>query len=300
MKKTRYIWFNNKLVKWSEAKIHLLTHSLHYGSAAFEGIRFYNTEKGPAVFRLKEHTDRFFNSAKVLGMRIPFSKKQIIKSILNLIKINKLKAGYIRPIAFYGYGKMRLSPIGAPINLAIAVWPWGRYLEKDIVKIKTSSFYRLFPQSTVMEAKISGHYFNSILAFLEAKKAGFDEALLLDYKRFVAEGPGENIFMVKNKKIFTPPKGTILPGITRQIIITLANDLGYKVLEKNIKLPELKRADECFFVGTAAEVSPIGQIDRAKIGKGKIGPISKKLKNYYHLVVTGKVRNYWKWLSYVK
>lgn len=299
MKKTRYIWFNNKLVKWDEAKVHLLTHSLHYGSAAFEGIRFYNTERGPAVFRLKEHIDRFLNSAEVLGMKLPFSKNQLIKTTLNLIKKNKIKQGYIRPIAFFGYGKMGLSPIGVPLNVAIAVWPWGRYLEKDIVKVKTSSFCRLFPKSGVMGAKISGHYFNSILATLEAKKFGFDEALLLDYKGFVAEGPGENIFIVKNKKIITPKKRTILPGITRQTVITLAKDLGYKVVEKNIKLPELKRADECFFVGTAAEVSPIGQIDKVKICKGEIGPITRELQELYKLVVTDKIKKYQKWLTYI-
>ncbi len=297
--KTKKIWVDGKFVDWEKAKIHILTHSLHYGGGVFEGIRAYETEKGPAVFRLKEHLKRLFFSSSVLGMKIPFSRKEIEKAIIDLIKINKVKQCYIRPLVIFGYGVMGLYPKKAPINVIISLWTWKKYLGKNL-KVKVSKFIRIHPQSTVVEAKICGHYVNSILASIEAKKEGFDEALLLDYKGFVAEGPGENIFLVKNKKILTPKKGSILPGITRDTIITIAKQkLNLKVEEKEITLKELKNADELFFAGTAVEVSPIVQVDKTIISDGKEGEITKKIRELYQRIVSGKEPRYLKWLEFI-
>ena len=297
--KTKKIWVDGKFVDWEKAKIHILTHSLHYGGGVFEGIRAYETEKGPAVFRLKEHLKRLFFSSSVLGMKIPFSRKEIEKAIIDLIKVNKVKQCYIRPLVIFGYGVMGLYPKKAPINVIISLWTWKKYLGKNL-KVKVSKFIRIHPQSTVVEAKICGHYVNSILASIEAKKEGFDEALLLDYKGFVAEGPGENIFLVKNKKILTPKKGSILPGITRDTIITIAKQkLNLKVEEKEITLKELKNADELFFAGTAVEVSPIVQVEKTIIGDGKEGKITKKIRELYQRIVSGKESRYLKWLKFI-
>ena len=209
------IWMDGKLVPWKDAKVHVLTHTLHYGLGVFEGIRFYETPKGPAVFRLKEHVDRLFDGAEKSFMKVPFSKEEISKAILETIKVNGTKAGYIRPIFFYGYGKMGLDPHGAPVNCSIAIWPWGSYLGDEAVKVKTSSFMRIHPKTTHAECKICGHYVNSIFASCEAKAEGYQEALLLDYEGNIAEGPGENFFIVKDGKILTPKLGNILQGITR-------------------------------------------------------------------------------------
>ncbi len=299
MQTTRKIWLDGKLVDWQKAKIHILTHTLHYGAGVFEGIRFYDTKAGPAVFKLKEHLDRLFFSAGCLKMKIPFSKEEIRKAIKNLIKINKIREGYIRPIIYFGYGIMGLNPKKAPVNCAIAVWPWSSYLGEKAVKVKISKFIRIHPRSTFSQAKICGHYVNSIFASMEAKEKGFDEALLLDYQRNVAEGPGENIFMVKNKTLITPAPGSILAGITRKTIIQLAKDLSYKVKEKRITPSELKKADELFFCGTAAEVTAIKQLDDKVISKGKIGPVTEILKNEYLKIVHGKNEKYQHWLDYV-
>lgn len=295
MVKTKYIWLNGKYVLWDIANIHLLTHSLHYGSAVFEGIRFYETKKEPAVFRLDDHIKRLFFSAETMAMKVPYSQKEMMRAVLKLIKKNSVKSGYIRPIIFYG-GKMGLDPTGAEVHAAIACWPWGNYLEKEVVKVKISAYIRLHPKTSSMEAKISGHYFNSILATVDAKKSGFDEALLLDYSGNIAEGPGENIFFVRNKKIYTPPIGSILPGITRNTVMRLAEDFGYRVFEKNIKPRDIKNVDEAFFTGTAAEITAIGRIGTIKIGSGKEGEITKKIKETYHQVVRGKLKGYDTWL----
>lgn len=299
MEELKKIWLNGKFVDWQEAKTHILTHTLHYGGGVFEGIRAYETKKGTAVFRLSEHIERFFYSASCLGMEIPFLPEEIKKAILETIKVNKVKECYIRPIAFFGYGKMGLDPKGAPVNVAIALWPWGAYLGKEITKVKISKFIRVHPLSTIPDAKLSGNYLNSILATLEAKKEGFDEALLLDWQGFVAEGPGENIFMVKEKKLYTPAKGTILPGITRASIIEIARDLGIKVKEKKITPKELKSANEAFFCGTAVEICPIGKIDDVLINRGKIGKITKRIKEVFTKVVRGEKKEYLKWLTFV-
>jgi len=299
MEKTKYIWFNGKFVRWQQAKIHILTHALHYGSGVFEGIRCYKTKNGPAVFRLKEHIERLFNSAKFLEMKIPFSKREIQKAILELIKLNKVEECYIRPIVFYGYGKMGLNPKGANIDCAVILWPWGKYL-KDKVKVKISKFIRLHPKSVISSAKVCGYYVNSIFATFDAEKDKFDESILLDYRGFVAEGPGENIFIVKNKKLLTPKLGSILPGITRDSIIRIAKDLKIKVIEKDISVKELKNCDEAFFTGTAAEITPIYQIDEKIINKGEVGEITKILQEKFYQIVHGEDKKYKNWLTYVK
>jgi branched-chain amino acid aminotransferase len=298
MEKTKYIWFNGKFVRWQQAKIHILTHALHYGSGVFEGIRCYKTKNGPAVFRLKEHIQRLFNSAKFLEMKIPFSKREIQKAIVELIKLNKIEECYIRPIVFYGYGKMGLNPKGANIDCAVILWPWGKYL-KDKVKVKISQFIRLHPKSVISSAKVCGYYVNSIFATFDAERDKFDESILLDYRGFVAEGPGENIFIVKNKKLLTPKLGSILPGITRDSIIRIAKDLKIKVIEKDISVKELKNCDEAFFTGTAAEITPIYQIDEKIINKGKIGEITKILQEKFYQIVHGEDKKYKNWLTYV-
>lgn len=285
-------------VKGEKATVPLLTHSLHYGSAVFEGIRFYETTKGPAVFRLNDHIKRLFYSAKVMGMKIHFIQKELADATLELIAKNKLTSGYIRPIVFYG-SKMGLDPRGADVHVAIACWPWGKYLAKEVVKIKTSPYMRIHPKSSVMTAKISGHYANSILATIDAKKGGYDEALLLDYKGNIAEGPGENIFFVKGETIVTPPADSILPGLTRDTIKTLARELGYKVVEKHIKPNDIIKFDEAFFTGTAAELTAIGNIDAIKIDAGLEGNVTKKIRETYHCLVHGELTTHKNWLAYV-
>jgi len=298
MKEIKKIWFNGKFINWKNAKVHILTHTLHYGGGVFEGIRAYKTEKGTAVFRLKDHIGRLFYSASCLEMKIPFSQKELEKAVLDLIKINKLEECYIRPIAFFGYGKMGLNPKGLPVDTAIIAWPWKAYLGKRPISVKVSKYIRIHPRSTVSDAKICGHYVNSILASLEAQNAGFKESLFLDFKGFVAEGPGENIFMVKNKKLFTPSCGSILPGITRDTIFKIAGDLGIEVKEKKITLKELKQADEVFFAGTAVEICPVIKIDATLINKGKVGEITRKIKNLYQKIVHGKEEKYLYWLQF--
>jgi len=293
------IWFNGKFVDWDKAKIHILTHSLHYGSGVFEGIRAYQTEKGPAVFRLAEHLDRLFYSASSFKMKISFSKEEIKKAILKTIKINNLNECYIRPIVFFG-SKMGLNPEGASVETAIAAFPWKGLFEKKKITVKISKFIRIHPESTIADAKICGHYVNSILASLEAKREGFDEAILLDFQGNIAEGPGENIFIVRDKKLFTPQKGSILPGITRDSVIKIAKNLGILVKEKKIKPEEIKKADELFFSGTGVEICPIAKIDNVLINQGKIGRITKKIKEIYQRAVRGKEKQYLRWLTFVK
>ncbi len=301
MEELKKIWVDGKFVDWKDANVHILTHTLHYGGGVFEGIRAYKTKTGPAVFRLSEHIDRLFYSASVLEMEIPFSKQEIEKAVLETIRINEVEECYIRPIIFFGYEKMGLNPNGSPTQVAIAVWPWGAYLgDKETIKVKISKYIRIHPKSTVADAKICGHYVNSILASLEIQKAGFDEALLLDYKGYVAEGPGENIFIIKNKVIYTPFSGRVLAGITRDSVIKIANDLDIKVEEKNITVDELKSADEAFFSGTAVEICSIGQIDEVLINNGKTGEITKKIKESYNKAICGEKEKYLDWLTFVK
>jgi len=291
---------DGKLVAWDKAKIHPITHTFHYGGGAFEGIRFYKTSDGPAIFRLKEHTNRLIYSAKTIGMKPIYTKKQINDAIIATVKANNLDKGYIRPLFYYGYGKMGLDPRGCPVNLLIAAWPWGAYLGTKPVKCKISSFIRIHPDSTFSEAKLCGHYVNSILASLDIHSKGYDEAILLDYKGNVAEGPGENIFIVKKGTLITPPKGNILAGITRDSLFEIAKNEGIKVVEKNISKKQLLEADEAFFSGTAAEVSSISHINNNKIGNGKIGPITQLLKKIFTKAINGEIPKYNKWLTTIK
>jgi len=296
---TPYIWKNGKFIKWAKAQTHVLTHTLHYGAGVFEGIRFYETKKNIAIFKLKEHVDRLFFSAKAIGMELPYTKQQIQKAIIETVKKNKLKSGYIRPLAYYGYGKMSIATKNIPIDVIIATWGWGSYLGDKAVKVKISPFSRINPESTVIGAKIVGHYSNSILASMDARNDGYHEAILLDKDGYIAEGPGENIFMVKNAVIYTPSLGSILPGITRNSVIELAKDLNYKVVEGKITPAELKKADEAFFTGTAAEISPISHINKSKM-KFEKGPITLRLKDEFMKIVHGKNKDYKVWLTPVK
>lgn len=293
----KFVWMNGSFIRGAKATVPLLTHSLHYGSAVFEGIRFYETKNGPAIFRLEDHIKRLFYSAKVMGMNIPYSQKELCEAVVTLVAKNNLTSGYIRPIVFYG-SKMGLDPTGADLNVAIACWPWGKYLAKEVIKVKISKYLRIHPESSDMGAKISGHYANSILATLEAKKAKYDEALLLDYKGNIAEGPGENIFFVKGNTVCLPPTNAILSGITRNTVMALTRELGYEVIEKDIKPRDIKKYNEAFFTGTAAEITAIGNIDGEIIGTGREGVVTKNIREAYQRLVCGEYSRHKNWLSY--
>ncbi|MCK4476766.1 MAG: branched-chain amino acid transaminase [Methanophagales archaeon] len=296
------IWYNGKFVDWEEAKVHVLSHGLHYGSGVFEGIRCYATEKGSFIFRLKEHVDRMYRSAELYKMEIPYSKEELKNAIKETVRINGLDACYIRPIAFYGYHHLGVNPEGCPIECVIAAWRWGTYLGEEAlengIRCTFSSWRRIDPNTLPVTAKATGHYLNSLLAVLDAKERGFDEAIMLDNNGYVAEGPGENIFAVKNATIYTPSaESSILPGITRDSVIVLALDIGYKVIEKPITKEELLTADEVFFTGTAAELSPIREIDNVTIGKGKRGEVTGVIQRKFFDVVNAKEEKYMSWLE---
>ena len=295
------IWYDGKLVPWRDANTHVLTHSLHYGLAVFEGVRAYKTTRGTAIFRLKEHTERLFNSAHIYMMKIPYSREEIMDAQKEVVRANKLEECYIRPIAFYGSEKMGVSPQGASVRVAIAAWPWGAYLGPEAIekgiRVKTSSYARHHVNVSMCRAIYSGTYANSILANLEATEHGYDEGLLLDVDGFVAEGSGENLFMVKNGKVYEPELTSALCGITRDSIITLAQELGYGVGSKRITRDDLYIADEAFFTGTAAEVTPIREIDGRSIGAGKRGPVTARLQQAFFDCVTGKSEQHRDWLT---
>jgi len=299
MKLTKKIWLDGRLVDWKDAKVHVLVNALHYGSAVFEGIRCYKTDRGGVVFRLSEHIDRLSYSASCLGIKTPFSKDQISKAILNLIRANGVEECYIRPLIFCGYGSLGLDISKSPINVAIATWPWAVYLGDKELSAVISSYKRLSSGSVPIDAKVSGYYANSIIASAEARKKSADEAILLDDNGSVAEGAGENIFIVKNGNVYTPTKGAILPGITRDSVIQIARDKGIKVIEKKISIKELKNADETFFTGTAVGVCSVVKINGREIGKGTSGPVSIKIKEEYNKIVRGQNQKYKKWLTYV-
>ncbi len=295
------IWHDGKLVPWREATTHVLTHSLHYGLAVFEGVRAYNTDIGTAIFRLQEHTERLFNSAHIYMMKIPYSREVLMEAQKEVVRANKLESCYIRPIAFYGSEKMGVSPKGASVHVAIAAWPWGAYLGAEAlekgIRVKTSSHARHHVNVSMCRAKYSGTYANSILANLEATEHGYDEGLLLDVDGFVAEGSGENLFMVKNGKLYEPELTSSLIGITRDAIITLAQEMGYEVAARRITRDDLYIADEAFFTGTAAEVTPIRELDGRMIGDGKRGPITARLQKKFFECVNGKAPEHHGWLS---
>ena len=298
------IWFDGKMVPWREANVHVLTHSLHYGMGVFEGVRAYNTDQGTAIFRLQAHTDRLFDSAHIMGMKIPFTKEEINEACRAAVRENNLETAYIRPLVFYGSEGMGIRADNLKVHVVVAAWYWGAYmgdeaLEKGI-KIRTSSFTRHHVNITMTRAKSSGSYVNSMLALQEAVSAGADEALLLDPEGYVAEGSGENIFIVKDGVIYTPEVTACLNGITRATILTLAGEMGIPVVEKRITRDEVYIADEAFFTGTAAEVTPIREVDCRQIGIGRRGPVTEKLQKAYFDLVNGKNAAYGEWLTLVK
>ena len=296
-----FIWHDGKLVPWREATTHVLTHSLHYGLAVFEGLRAYKTADGPAIFRLKEHTDRLFNSAHIYMMQMPYDKETLMAAHREVVRANKLESCYLRPIAFYGSEKMGVSPKGAKVHVSIAAWPWGAYLGEDGlangIRVKTSSYARHHVNVSMCRAKYSGTYANSILANMEATEHGYDEALLLDVDGFVAEGAGENLFVVKDGQIYEPEIASALVGITRATVIQLAKELGFEVKAKRLTRDDLYIADEAFFTGTAAEVTPIREVDGRVIGAGKRGPVTHQIQNLFFDVVNGRSPFHKGWLT---
>lgn len=299
--KTEKIWMDGKFVNWDDAKVHVLTHTLHYGLGIFEGIRCYETGKGSAIFRLDEHIDRLFNSAHIFLMEIPYSRKEIKDAIIETIKVNRIKSCYIRPLVYIGYGAMGLYPKENPVNVSIAVWSWGTYLgdeglEKGI-RIRTSSFIRNHVNANMTRGKVCGYYVNSQLAKKEAISGGYDEALLLDTEGYVSEGSGENVFIVRNGVLKTTPLTSILEGITRNSILQIAEDEGVVIKEERFTRDELYISDEAFFTGTAAEVTPIREVDGRMIGEGKPGKITKKLQTIFFDIVKGKNKKYKSWLT---
>lgn len=297
------IWYDGKLVPWREAQTHVLTHTLHYGMGVFEGVRAYKTTKGTAIFRLQEHTDRLFRSAHILGMQIPWDKATINEATRAAVRENKLESAYIRPMCFYGSEGMGLRADNLKVHAIVAAWTWGAYLgeegQKKGIKVRTSSYNRHHINITMCRAKANGQYMNSMLALREAISSGCDEALLLDTEGYVAEGSGENIFIIRDGVIATPELTSSLDGITRATVIQLATELGYKVVEKHITRDEVYIADEAFFTGTAAEVTPIRELDGRKIGAGGRGPITEKLQALYFDVVHGRHQMHTEWLTTV-
>ena len=298
------IWKDGQLVDWRDANLHMLTHSLHYGMAVFEGVRAYKTVDGTAIFRLKEHTQRLFNSAKIFQMAVPFDFDTLVEAQKEVVRANNLESCYLRPLIWIGSEKMGVSARGNTIHVGIAAWPWGAYLGEDGlargIRVKTSSFTRHHVNVSMVRAKASGYYINSILANQEVTAEGYDEALLLlDTDGYVSEGAGENVFIVKNGKIYTPDLASCLDGITRDSVLTMARDLGIDVIEKRITRDEMYCADEAFFTGTAAEVTPIRELDNRQIGSGSRGPVTEKLQSLFFDVVGGKAAKYKHWLTKV-
>jgi len=297
------IWYDGRMVPWRQATTHVLTHTLHYGMGVFEGVRAYKTDQGTAIFRLREHTDRLFRSAHILGMKLPFDKETLSQAQLAAVRENGLDSAYIRPMAFYGSEAMGISAKNLSVHVIVAAWKWGAYLGQEAlekgIRVKTSSFSRHHVNVTMCRAKANGNYMNSILAHKEAEQDGYDEALLLDVDGFVAEGSGENIFIVRNGKLYTPDLTSALEGITRDTIITLAQEIGVPVIEKRITRDEVYSADEAFFTGTAAEVTPIRELDGRVIGEGRRGPVTTRLQTLFFECVTGRHPQHQDWLTYV-
>lgn len=302
---TKKVWKNGKLVDWKDATVHVMTHGLHYGTGAFEGIRCYKTVKGPAVFRLREHMRRLQDSCKAINLELPYNVDQLCDAAKETIKANKLESCYIRPIAFFGVSGVGVNPLGYPVETFIVAFSLGAYLGDDGLKngirVHTSTWRRVSSGTVPATAKVCGDYLNSALAVMEAKLNGFDETIMLNDLNMVAEGSGENIFMVSDGRIYTPPLNAgILPGITRRSIIELSDDMGHEVIEQNFARSQLYSADELFFTGTAAEVTPIREVDRRKVADGRPGPFTKALQARFNEIVTGKDPKYGKWLDPVK
>jgi branched-chain amino acid aminotransferase len=298
------IWLDGEMVDWDKAKVHVLTHALHYGTGYFEGIRCYALEDGrSAVFRLDEHVRRLFDSGKILGFPLPRSFDDVKKAILDVVRANGLKECYIRPLAFVGLGEMGLYAPENPIHMAIAAWSWGAYLGDDGIKngirAKVSSYTRHHVNVMMTKSKVSGNYINSVLAKAEVKNAGYDEAIMLDPEGYVAEASGENIFIARDRRVKTTPLTSILPGITRDSVVEIARDRGYEVIEERFTRDELYTADEAFFTGTAAEVTPIREVDNRKVGEGRPGPVTQELQKAFFDVIKGKDKKYSRWLTTV-
>lgn len=305
MQKSDVIWFNGELVPWDAATIHVLSHVVHYGSSVFEGIRCYATPSGPAIFRLKEHTRRLFDSAKIYRMPIPYTPDQINAACKAVVAANKLESAYLRPVAYRGYGELGVDPRPCPVDVAIAALNWGRYLGEEAleqgVDVGVSSWWRIAPNTLPALAKVGANYMNSQLIRLEAAEHGYSEGIALDTQGFVSEGSGENLFLIRDGRIFTPPlNASVLPGITRDTVITLAADLGYQVVQERLPREALYIADELFFTGTAAEVSPIRSVDGIQIGIGRRGPITEQLQSAFFDVINGEIPDRWGWLERVQ
>lgn len=303
---TPMIWMDGELVPWENATIHILTHSLHYGTAVFEGIRAYSTDRGPAIFRLREHIARLERSARLLSMEMPFDEDELCEATRAVVRSSGLDGGYIRPIVYFGYGEMGLNPLLSKTHASIAMWPWGAYLGDDGmangIRLKVSSWARLDPRTLPTAAKASGMYINSSLAKVEAVRAGYDEALLLTTDGYLAEGTGENLFLVKDGELLMPPMSAtgVLSGITADAVIRVATDLGYAVREVLLRRSDIYLADEAFLTGTAAEVVPIASVDDHAVGNGKPGPITKTLQEHFNQIIHGGVDQYKDWLDYVE
>ena len=303
LKEAEKIWMDGQFVNWKDARVHVLTHTLHYGVGAFEGIRCYKAGEGSAIFRLDDHVERLFASAHIMSIEIPYTKDEIKEAIKETVRINRLDACYIRPIVYVGYGSMGLYVEDNPINVAIAAWTWGSYLGdeglKKGIRVKISSFTRHHVNISMTRAKVPGYYVNSILAKKEVKAAGYDEAVLLDPDGYIAEGSGENIFMVRKGIMKTTPLTSILAGITRESIIHLAREMGITVVEERFTRDDLYIADEAFLTGTAAELTPIREVDNRVIGTGKPGPVTQKLQDAFFNIVQGREKRYKDWLTYL-
>jgi len=302
--KDGFIWMDGEYVDWRDAKVHVLTHTFHYGMGVFEGVRAYETATGPAIFRLDRHTERLFQSAKIMGMKIPFSAEELNAAQLEIVAKNKLKSAYLRPMAYYGSEAMGLHAKGLKVHVMLASWEWGAYLGDDGlekgIRVKTSSFSRHHVNSNMAKAKTNGHYTNSMMALQEAENAGYDEALMLDSYGYVAEGSGENIFIIRRGKVYTPSLTSALEGITRDTVVELLTaDMGLEVIEKQITRDEVYTADEAFFTGTAAEVTPIQSLDDRVIGEGGRGPLTKEVQSRYFDVVYGRDATRSSWLTHV-
>ncbi len=304
MQPTKYIWMDGELVDWDDATIHVLSHGLHYGTGAFEGIRAYETDRGPAVFRLTEHIERLARSCKALGIPIEWSVDEIVKASKELFSANGLVSGYIRPLVFYGTGSMGLNPAGASVHTMIATWEWGAYLGEDGVtngiRVKVSSWRRIGHDSLMPNAKLTGGYVNSVQAKQEALRGGYDEAIMLNTDGFVAEGSGENLFLIRDGVVRTPSLASgVLEGLTREAVITMLRDDGYEVIEEAVTRTDLYYADEMFMTGTAAEVTPIREVDDRPVGDGRPGPVTKRAQEMFMDAVTGANERYADWLDYI-
>ncbi|GAB4391385.1 MAG: branched-chain amino acid transaminase [Gammaproteobacteria bacterium] len=299
MQATDYIWQNGEFKLWHEATVHVLAHTLHYGGGAFEGIRVYQTARGPAIFRLTEHVDRLIYSAQAIGMQLAYDHAAICQIIIETVRKNNMQEGYVRPLFYYGYNTLGVSARNNPVEFIVACWPWGQYLAHDAVDVKISKYIRIHPDSTIADAKLCGHYLNSQLASLEIRNTHYHEVLLLDADGFVAEGAGENIFMVKDRVLYTPTLGNILGGITRQTVMEMAHHYGYPVVEDHLTVEAFYKADEAFFTGTAAEVTAIRSINDKIIGHETARPVTEFMKGKYHQLVRGELDEYRQYLTLV-